>query len=109
VIARCWRGWTAAADADAYLDYLRSTGFAEYSATRGNVGSTALRQIRHGRAEFFLISFWSSMDAIGRFAGVERDRAVFYSEDDRFLVSKDLHVNHFSVVHGDLSRLPRND
>ena len=109
MIARCWRGWTAAADSDAYLDYLRSTGLAEYSGTRGNVGSAALRQLSHGRAEFFLISFWSSIEAIERFAGPQRDRAVFYPEDERFLVSRDLHVDHFNVVHADLSRLPRND
>ena len=38
MIARTWAGATRAADADAYLDYLHATGFAEYQATPGNRG-----------------------------------------------------------------------
>ena len=33
------------------------------------------------------------------FAGDDIGRAVFYPEDDRFLVERDDHVDHFEVVH----------
>jgi heme-degrading monooxygenase HmoA len=97
VIARIWRGATTAEHADAYLAYLQQTGLAEYRQTPGNRGVTVLRRIRDGRCEFVLISYWESEDAIRRFAGDQIDRAVFYPEDDRFLVARDEHVDHYEV------------
>lgn len=109
MIARSWRGWTSAADADAYLQYMRQTGLADIGGTKGNLGSIVFRQVSHGRAEFLLISFWTSWDAIKRFAGPQADRAVFYPDDARFLVSKDIHVDHLEVAYADLPRLLLND
>ena len=98
MIARIWRGATAAGDADAYLDYLHRTGLAAYAATPGNRGTLTLRRVVDGRAEFVTLSLWESLDAVRAFAGPEPERAVFYPEDDRFLVDRDLHVTHFDVV-----------
>lgn len=105
VIARSWRGWTAATDGDAYLSYLRETGIAEYASTPGNLGCLTLRQMGHERAQFLMISFWDTWQAIERFAGSQLDRAVFYPEDDRFLVARDRHVDHFDLLHADVARL----
>jgi heme-degrading monooxygenase HmoA len=98
MIARTWAGVTRAADADAYLDYLHATGLAEFRATPGNRGALALRRIEGDRAEFLLLSLWDSEDAIRRFAGDDIGRAVFYPEDERFLVARDQHVNHYEVA-----------
>ncbi len=57
-----------------------------------------LRRISEGRAEFLLLTFWESEEAIRRFAGDDMGRAVFYPQDDRFLIDKDEHVSHFDVV-----------
>jgi hypothetical protein len=38
------------------------------------------------------------MDAVRRFAGDDPERAVFYPEDDRYLVARDEHVTHYEVV-----------
>jgi len=53
-----------------------------------------------------MVSLWESEDSIRRFAGDTIDRAVFYPEDDRYLVERDEHVDHFEVVfqEGGLSR-----
>ena len=83
---------------DAYLDYLERTGLAEYRKTPGNKVLT-LRRIGSDKAEFLLVSFWDSLEAIRAFAGDEIGRAVFDPEDDRFLVDRDRHVDHFEVVH----------
>ncbi len=99
MIARTWRGSVRADDAESYLDYLRGTGLAAFAATPGNLGALALRRIIGGRAEFLLISFWESDEAIRGFAGDDAARAVFYPEDERFLVERDEHVDHFEVVH----------
>ena len=98
MIARSWAGATRAADADAYLQYLHATGLAAYRATPGNQGTLALRRITGNRAEFLLITLWESEEAIRRFAGENIDRAVFYSEDDRYLIARDEHVTHYEVV-----------
>jgi heme-degrading monooxygenase HmoA len=98
MIARTWAGAVRAADADAYLEYLHATGFAAYRATPGNRGVLALRRREGDRAEFLLLTLWDSEEAIRRFAGDDIGRAVFYPEDERFLVARDEHVTHYEVA-----------
>lgn len=99
MIARTWRGWTAAANADRYLAYLHETGLAAYSATPGNRGVYALRRIVGERAEFLLVTLWDDEAAIQAFAGDAIDRAVFYPKDDEFLIDRENHVDHFDVAY----------
>ena len=98
MIARTWRGAVRAEDADAYLDYLEATGLKEYRETPGNRGVFALRRIDGDRCEYLIVSLWDSLDAVKRFAGEEPEKAVFYPEDDRFLVDRDLTPSHHEVV-----------
>jgi heme-degrading monooxygenase HmoA len=98
MIARIWRGATRAADADVYLEYLDRTGFAEYRATPGNRGVLALRRVTGERAELLLVTLWDSMAAVRGFAGPEVEQAVFYPEDDRFLIERGERIEHFEVV-----------
>jgi heme-degrading monooxygenase HmoA len=98
MIARTWRGATKAQDGEAYLEYLHRTGFAEYRQTPGNRGVLGLRRIVNDRAEFLLVSLWESEEAIRQFAGSDIEKAVFYPEDERFLVDRDNHVSHYEVV-----------
>ena len=98
MIARTWRGLTRAAKSDEYLDYLQRTGLKEYAATEGNRGVLALRRIEGDQAEFLLVTLWESWDAIRRFAGDDVDAAVYYPEDDDFLLSREPRVNHYEVV-----------
>jgi heme-degrading monooxygenase HmoA len=51
------------------------------------------------RAEFLLVSLWESEAAIRQFAGDDIEKAVFYPEDERFLVERDDHVSHYEVVY----------
>ena len=97
MLARIWRGATRAADADAYVGYLRKTGLPEYQATEGNRGAWVLWRVVDDRAEFITLSFWESRDAISRFAGDDIERAVFYPEDDRFLVDRGPTVEDYEV------------
>jgi heme-degrading monooxygenase HmoA len=98
MIARSWRGATKAEDAEVYLEYLHRTGLAEYRKTPGNRGVLGLRRIVKDRAEFLLISLWDSTEAVRQFAGDDIEKAVFYPEDERFLVERDEHVSHYEVV-----------
>ena len=49
---------------------------------------------RQGRT----LSFWEARQAIQGFAGQDIEKAVFYPEDDRFLVERDLTVHHYEVT-----------
>ncbi|HET9986575.1 MAG TPA: antibiotic biosynthesis monooxygenase [Longimicrobiales bacterium] len=97
-IARLWRGATRARDADRYLEYLAETGVRESRAVPGNLGVRVLRRIDGDRAEFLFVSLWDSMDAVRSFAGDDPERAVFYPEDDGFLVEREEEVRHYEVA-----------
>lgn len=97
MIVRVWRGWTRPQDTDAYAEYVLATGIAEYKATPGNQGAYLVSRPDGDRTEFLAISFWDSRDSIAAFAGEDIDEAVFYPEDDRYLVERETTVKHFTV------------
>jgi heme-degrading monooxygenase HmoA len=98
VIARIWRGAVRREDSDEYVDYLRATGLPEYRATAGNRGAWILRRDQGDRTEFVTLSFWESMESVEGFAGSDPERAVFYPEDDRFLVERGPAVAHYELL-----------
>jgi heme-degrading monooxygenase HmoA len=97
VIARTWRGWTSADDADRYADYVNETGMRGLGGTEGNRGVYMLRRIEGDRAEFIVLSLWDSLDAIKAFAGDDIEKAVFYPQDDDFLVEREWTCLHYEV------------
>jgi heme-degrading monooxygenase HmoA len=98
-VVRTWRGATRAEDSEPYARYLLETGLTAYRNTPGNIGVLGLRRLRDGVAEFLLVTLWESEAAVRRFSGPEMEKAVFYPEDDRYLVKRDLTVDHFEVFH----------
>jgi heme-degrading monooxygenase HmoA len=98
MIARTWRGWTRREDSDAYVAYLLRTGIREYRATPGNRAAYILRREDGERIEFVTLTFWDSIETVKGFAGEDVDRAVFYPEDDRFLVERETTVRHFELI-----------
>ena len=98
MIARIWRGAVRAGDATAYADYIQQTGIEAYKATPGNRGAWMLWRPDGDRAEVITLSFWDSREAIQGFAGQDIGKAVFYPQDDRFLVERDLTVHHYEVA-----------
>jgi heme-degrading monooxygenase HmoA len=97
VIARIWRGVVRADDAAAYRAYVEETGLRQYRETPGNRGAWLLQRIEGDHCEIVTLSFWESLDAVRGFAGDDPERAVFYPEDDRFLVERDTRVSHYDV------------
>ena len=98
MIARIWRGVVRREDADAYAVYIAETGFVDYAATEGNRGAWMLRRDDGDRTEFITFSLWESLEAIRGFAGDDIETAVYYPEDDRFLVERELTVKHYEVA-----------
>lgn len=97
MIARVWRGATLAEDGDAYAQYLEETGMRSARELPGSRGTLVLRRVRAGYAEFETILLFESMDDVRGFAGDEHDAAVFFPEDDRYLVERELEVRHYEV------------
>jgi heme-degrading monooxygenase HmoA len=80
-----------------YLAYVRKTGVDAQTSVEGNEGSYVLRRATGDVAEFIVLSFWDSMDAIRRFAGENPERAVYYPEDERYLLEMTPSVEHYEV------------
>jgi heme-degrading monooxygenase HmoA len=98
MIARIWRGTVRESDQDAYYAYLQQTGLKEYASTRGNRGVYTLRRVADGQCEFLLLTLWDSWEAIKAFAGPDYGKAVYYPEDEKFLLSLEPHVTHYELM-----------
>jgi heme-degrading monooxygenase HmoA len=98
MIARIWRGAVRAQDAPAYAKYVQQTGIDGYKGTAGNRGAWLLWRVEGDRAEFVTMSLWESRAAIEAFAGQDIDTAVFYPDDDQYLIERDLTVQHYQVA-----------
>jgi hypothetical protein len=80
-------------DTDACAEYILGTGIVEYKGTSGNQGAYLVGRSDGDRTEFLTISSGKSIVA---FAGQDIDRAVFYPDDDRYLIDRETTVKHFN-------------
>lgn len=97
MIARVWRGATLAEHADAYAAYLEETGMRNARTIPGSRGTLVLRRVRGGYAEFETILLFDKLEDVRGFAGDELEAAVFFDEDERYLVERELDVKHYEV------------
>ena len=97
MIARVWRGATRAEDGEAYAAYMEETGMRSARQLPGSRGTLILRRLVGERAEFETVLLFDSLDDVRAFAGDDLESAVFFPEDDRYLVDRDLHVSHHEV------------
>ena len=98
-ILREWRAEIRRHLRDEYRDYVVSTGIAAYRQTPGNLGAcVAVRDLDETRSEIVTLSWWVDRDAIVAFAGADIERAVYYPEDDRYLLTRPDHVRHFEAT-----------
>jgi heme-degrading monooxygenase HmoA len=59
-----------------------------------------VRRLTEGECEFLLLTLWDSLEAVKAFAGADYEKAVYYPEDDRFLVDRGPRVLHYEVLSG---------
>jgi heme-degrading monooxygenase HmoA len=83
-IARIWRGRTTADRADEYERYLYEHGIKPLAEKA--LGVQMLREDRSGESEFVTISYWESVEAMGRFAGDDPRRIHHLERDAEFLI-----------------------
>jgi heme-degrading monooxygenase HmoA len=97
MIARVWHGQTRAEHAEEYAEYMRQTGVKAHRATAGNRGSMIFHRVSGEVADFYVISLWESMDAISAFAGEDPEVAVYFPEDERYLLELEPGCLHYDV------------
>ncbi len=98
MIARTWRGKVRPGDGHGYLEVVARTGLPGSRGTPGNRGFWVMQRPAGDHDEILTISLWDSPEAIRAFAGEDVSRAVFYPEDDAWLVDRDLHADHWEIV-----------
>lgn len=105
MIVRIWRGTTRPEDAERYAEYVRATGIEGYVNTPGNLGAHILQRSLGDRVETVTLTFWTSWDAIRAFAGEDPSIAVYYPEDDRYLLDRPEFVEHYEVAYSTIEQL----
>lgn len=97
MIARIWHGRTKAAQADAYLEFLKERAVPDYQSTAGNRGVFLLRRVDGDEAHFLTLTHWDSLEAIAAFAGADISKAKYYPEDANFLLEFEPTVQHYDL------------
>ena len=69
MIARHWRGWTTVQNADDYERFLKEKVLPGLKEIEGYRGGYLLRSDGGDEAEFVVVNFFDSLDAVKRFAG----------------------------------------
>lgn len=98
MIARTWRGKIPKAKKQAYLEYLKRTGLKDYRSTKGNLGVQIFSKDDFAFTHLYLITFWTSVEAIKQFAGEQYEQARYYPEDNQYLLDPEQLVEHFEVM-----------
>ena len=96
-IARIWHGRTVASKADAYEKYLND-GVSKMAKVPGNLGVEVLRRNQGGTADFIVISYWTSIDAVKNYAGSDYAKVKPLARDREFLMDPEPEVAHYEVV-----------
>jgi heme-degrading monooxygenase HmoA len=97
MITRIWHGATPASKSDEYLNLMRTVAIPDYCSTPGNKGAYALRRMEGDTAQFLMITFWESEEAIRAFAGSDISVAKYYDFDKDFLLELEPCSAHYEM------------
>lgn len=97
MIARVWRGWAKAENADAYEKLLREVVYPGLQRIKGYCGGYILRHDHKDETEFVTMNLFESLDAVKAFAGPEYDVPVFEPEARRLLSKVEPIARHYEV------------
>jgi hypothetical protein len=97
MIVRLWRGWTTAANADAYEELIRSTIFPGIlgRAIEGLFRLDLYRRAGDAETEFMTLVWFTDRDAIVRFAGPDWETAVVPASARALLARFDEKAAHY--------------
>jgi heme-degrading monooxygenase HmoA len=99
-IARIWRGRTRRAVADEYEAYNYDVGIKPLIEKA--LGVQTFREDRGDETEFMTISYWESVEAMGRFTGSDPTKIHHLDRDPEFLIElpKEVQILRLLTSHG---------
>jgi heme-degrading monooxygenase HmoA len=97
MIARVWRGWTSAGNADAYEKLLQEIVYPGLQTIEGYGGGYILRHDSGDETEFVTVNLFDSLDAVKAFAGPDYDVPVFEPEARHLLSKVEPIARHYEV------------
>jgi heme-degrading monooxygenase HmoA len=98
MIARVWLAQTTHAQADDYVEHLRTEVLPRTRTVDGYLGTRLLRRATPGAVEIVVVTFWRSVEAIRGFAGDDLEGAVIADEAAALLTQFDRRVRHYEVA-----------
>jgi heme-degrading monooxygenase HmoA len=99
MLGRLWSGRTTRANAEPYLDHLRTDTLPALETLDGFRGAFVLRRAVDGDSvEFLVLTLWESERAVEAFAGPDVERAVIPDAARRVLASWDERAAHYEVA-----------
>jgi len=97
MIARHWRGWTEARNADAYESLLTTRVLPELKGIAGYLGGYVLRSDGTEEVEFVVVNLFDSIEAVRSFAGTDYSTPVFEPEARLLLSRVEPIARHYEV------------
>jgi hypothetical protein len=99
MIARVWKGWTKAENADAYEKLLGEVVYPGLQKIKGYRGGYILRQENEPEheTEFVTVNLFESLDAVKAFAGPDYETPVFEPEARHLLSKVEPIARHYEV------------
>jgi len=97
MIARHWRGWTKIQDANTYEALLKDKVLPSLHKVEGYKGGYVFRKIGDDEAEFVVVTFFDSLEAVQQFAGPDYRVPVFEPEARRLLSRIESFATHYEV------------
>jgi heme-degrading monooxygenase HmoA len=98
MISRQWRGLAKASRAADYIEHLRKETFPQLRGIAGFVDASILQRNVDPGVEFLIVTRWTSVAAIRKFAGNDVVAAVVPPEVEAMMIEYDRSVRHYEVV-----------
>jgi heme-degrading monooxygenase HmoA len=99
-IVRLWSGITLGTNAGEYVDYLEKTFIPACQIAEGNQGLLVMKALQGELAQFLLVSFWISEQALADFAGTDGEEVVKpCPEESSLLLAFESTARHYRVVY----------
>ena len=97
-ILRAWSARTSEQNWPRYREHFTKNVLAELNKLPGYLGATLSVRAAGEQREILVETYWRSLDAVRKFAGVDIDTAVVSSEAAAVLTEYDKSARHYEVV-----------
>lgn len=101
MVARIWKGYTSAVNADAYEQFLK-TEFLPFIEKKNISGYKKFELLRKPEADeiaFITIMWFTSLEKIKQFAGENYEQSVVHPRAQALLSRYDKTASHYELLH----------